>query len=128
MSIRPNDLLNPWDYTQFLLKPLEDRKIGVPSISASLNKGDWMYDAVWIPVFVPYRLPMPDERWAGIAGISAISKIPGAEIVPAEPELPQHTIENSTIGLRMKRAGDIEWALNFFMATILGRFSRPHHL
>jgi hypothetical protein len=26
----PNDLLNPWDYTQFLRKSLESRKIGVP--------------------------------------------------------------------------------------------------
>jgi hypothetical protein len=31
-----NDLLNPWDYTRFLRKSLEDRKIGVPSLSASL--------------------------------------------------------------------------------------------
>jgi hypothetical protein len=36
-----NDLLNPCDYTQFLLKRLEDRKIGVPSISTRLYKNDW---------------------------------------------------------------------------------------
>jgi hypothetical protein len=110
----PNDLLNPWDYTRFLLKPLEDRKIGVPSISAILGKGDWTYDAVWIPVFVPYRLPMPDERWAGIAVTSALSQMPDAHIVPVEPDLPRHTIENSTFGLRMKQTGDIEWAMNLF--------------
>ncbi len=33
----PNDLFNPWDYTQFLRKPLEDRKIGVPAISAIIK-------------------------------------------------------------------------------------------
>ena len=110
----PNDLLNPWDYTRFLLKPLEDRKIGVPSISAMLSKGDWTYDAVWIPVFTPFRLPMPDERWAGISVTSALSQIPNAQIVSAEPDLPQHTLENSTIGIRIKHIGDIEWALNLF--------------
>jgi hypothetical protein len=110
----PNDLLNPWDYTRFLLKPLEDRKIGVPSISAILSKRDWTYDAVWVPVFIPYRLPMPDERWAGIALTSALSQIPNARIVPAEPDLPRHTIENSTFGIRIKHTGDIEWALNLF--------------
>ncbi len=111
----PNDLLNPWDYTQFLRKPLEDRKIGVPSLSATLNKGDWTYDAVWVPVFVPYRLPLPDERWAGSSITSIIAQaVPNAKITPQKPDLPEHKIENGNIGLRVKRVGDIEWALNLF--------------
>ncbi len=111
----PNDLLNPWDYTQFLRKPLEDRKIGVPSVSATLNRGDWAYEAVWIPVLVPYRLPMPDERWAGISTVAAIARtVPNSEIIPQEPVLPDHTIENGAVGLRIRHAGDIEWALNLF--------------
>jgi hypothetical protein len=111
----PNDLLNPWDYTQFIVRPLEDRKIGVPSVSATMNRGEYVYDAVWIPVFVPYRLPMPDERWAGSSFASTISRsIPTAEIIPQEPDLPDHSIKNSTLGIRIKRAGDIEWALNLF--------------
>ena len=109
-----NDLLNPWDYSQFLVKPLEDRKIGVPSVSAIVNKGNWTFDTVWIPVFVPYRLPLPNERWSGISGAAALSQIPNAEIVPAEPDLPPRTIGNSSLGLRARRVGDVEWALNFF--------------
>lgn len=109
-----NDLFNPWDYTQFLIKPLEDRKIGVPSISAILNKGDWTFDTVWVPVFVPYRLPLPNERWSGVSVTSALSRIPNAELVPAEPDLPPRTIENSNLGLRVRRAGDIEWAINLY--------------
>ena len=27
-----NDLFNPWDYRHFLLKPMEERKIGVPAL------------------------------------------------------------------------------------------------
>jgi hypothetical protein len=108
----PNDLLNPWDYTRFLRKPLEDRKIGVPSVSAALTAGDWAWDAVWVPVFVPYRLPMPDERWAVTSAIS--QAVPNATITPQEPDLPDHTIGNSSVGMRIKRAGDIEWAANFF--------------
>ena len=109
-----NDLLNPWDYTQFLVKPLEDRKIGVPSVSAIVNKGDWTFDTVWVPVFVPYRLPLPNERWSGISGASALSQIPNVEIVPAEPDLPSRTIGNGSIALRARHAGEVEWALNFF--------------
>ena len=28
-----NDLFNPWDYDQFIIKPMEERKIGVPAVS-----------------------------------------------------------------------------------------------
>jgi len=109
-----NDLLNPWDYTQFLRKPLEDRKIGVPSVSASVNSGDWTYQTVWLPWLVPYRLPKPNERWAGASVASALTQVPGAEIIPQEPDLPPRTIENSSIGLRILRQGEIEWAVNLF--------------
>ncbi len=111
----PNDLLNPWDYTHFLLKPLEDRKIGVPSLSAILGETNWTYETVWVPMLVPYRLPMPYERWAGTTIASTIAQsVPNADIVPQEPNLPDRKIENSNIGFRIKRAGDIEWALNLF--------------
>ncbi|HET7319125.1 MAG TPA: DUF1302 family protein, partial [Nitrospirota bacterium] len=111
----PNDLLNPWDYTRFLEKPLEDRKIGVPSLSATLTRPDWAYEAVWVPVFIPYRLPLPDERWAGTSLVSAIAQaVPNAEIRPQEPDLPERRVENSSFGVRVRRTGEIEWALNLF--------------
>jgi len=111
----PNDLLNPWDYTRFLRKPLEDRKIGVPSLSATLNRGDWITEAVWVPMLVPYRLPMPDERWFGSSPASVIVRaVPNAVIVPHEPDLPDRDINNSNVGVRVKRLGDIEWAINLF--------------
>jgi hypothetical protein len=109
-----NDLLNPWDYTQFLRKPLEDRKIGVPSISTMANKGDWTFDMVWVPVYVPYRLPLPNERWSGISDASALSQVPNVTIVPSEPDLPPQTAGNSSIALRIRHDGEVEWSLNFF--------------
>ncbi|HET6420171.1 MAG TPA: hypothetical protein VFG19_08450 [Geobacteraceae bacterium] len=109
-----NDLLNPWDYSRFILRPLEDRKIGVPSLSANLNSGNWSFDMVWVPVFVPYRLPQPNERWFGQSEFANLSRIPNSDIVPKEPDLPPCTPENSEIGLRVRHAGDIEWALNLF--------------
>ncbi len=111
----PNDLLNPWDYTRFLRKPLEDRKIGAPALSATVTSGDWTGETAWVPVFVPYRLPILDERWAGSSAASAIAQVvPNAIITPQEPDLPDRRIENGNIGLRIKRAGDIEWAVNLF--------------
>jgi hypothetical protein len=110
----PNDLLNPWDYTQFPRKQLEDRKIGVPSLSAILNKENWAFETVWVPVFVPYRLSMPDERWSGISIASAFNQIPNADIVVKEPDLPDRSFENGSIGMRMKHFGAVEWTLNLF--------------
>lgn len=105
-----NDLLNPWDYTQFLRKPLEDRKIGAPSLSAGVNAGEWTYQAVWVPWLVPYRLSMPDERWSGVSRFS----IPNAEFIPEEPVLPPNTPRNSNMGLRALHTGEIEWAMNLY--------------
>lgn len=109
-----NDLLNPWDYSQFLRRPLEDRKIGIPSVSASLSSGDWSLDAVWAPILVPYRLPRPGERWSPDTVFSVLSRNSFAEVVPAEPALPARTLDNGSFGLRLRRSGDIEWALNLF--------------
>jgi putative ABC transport system permease protein len=51
------DGFNPWDYTQFIVRPIEERKIGVPSISATMSSTDWTCQLVWVPWLVPYRLP-----------------------------------------------------------------------
>jgi len=110
----PNDLLNPWDYTRFLAKSLEDRKIGLPSLSATLSKSAWTYDAVWVPFPVPYRFPLPNERWFGATAASALSQADTVEITPREPDLPSRTIGNGNIGLRARHAGDIEWAINLY--------------
>ncbi len=109
-----NDLLNPWDYSKFPRKPLEERKIGVPSVSATLNQGDWSVETVWVPVFVPYRLSMPDERWAGISTTSALSLVPNADVVPKEPALPDRSLDNGNFGMRMKYLGTVEYTLNLF--------------
>lgn len=110
-----NDLLNPWDYTQYLRKPLEDRKIGVPSLSANLTRDRWTVETVLVPSLVPYRLPMPDERWAGSSFATSVHQaLPNAQIVPQEPDLPARTLANSNGGLRITYAGDIEWGMNLY--------------
>lgn len=109
-----NDLLNPWDYTQFLRKPLEDRKIGVPSISARLFKNDWNMELVWVPVLVPYRLPLLTERWSLFPEIiSEVTKY-RAEVTHQEPDLPSHTAQQSSVGLRIQKSGDVDWGVTLF--------------
>jgi len=59
-----NDLFNPWDYRQFIIRPMEERKIGVPAIAATLSLAERTWQLVWAPWFVPYRLPPPGSRWS----------------------------------------------------------------
>lgn len=113
-EVPSNDLLNPWDYNQYLTKSLEDRKIGVPSLSANKSIGDLSYDAVWVPWLIPYRLPLPDERWSGTSSASALAQIPNASITPTEPDLPPRTFRNGNFGVRIKNSGALEWALNLY--------------
>lgn len=109
-----NDLFNPWDFRQFIVKHLEERKIGVPALSAGLSRGDWHYQLVWVPWHVPYRLPDPDERWAVVSAKALFPDSPGAEVIMREPELPSRTLANGSFGLRLQQLGDIDWAVNLF--------------
>ena len=63
---------------------------------------------------MPYRFPLPNERWFGTSPASAFSQDTTVAITPREPDLPSRTIENGNIGLRARHTGDIEWAINFF--------------
>jgi hypothetical protein len=109
-----NDLFNPWDYTRFIVRPIEERKIGVPSVSAGWSARDWSFQMVWAPWLVPYRLPKSNERWSLISAGTVLSDIPGAKVIAREPDLPAQTLENGSAGFRIQRMGEIEWALNLF--------------
>jgi len=109
-----NDLFNPWDYRQFIVKPMEERKIGVPAVAIGTSRQDWTYQLVWVPWFVPYRLPEPGNRWSMTPTITAGPDSRAMEVQPREPDLPTRTVENSSIGFRIQQLGEIEWAFNLF--------------
>lgn len=73
---QPNDLINPKRFADPFLQEEQERKIGVPSIEGTyyLPERDWLPEqgrltAVWVPRFIPYRLPDSRERWFPPAGI-----------------------------------------------------------
>jgi hypothetical protein len=93
---------------------MEERKIGVPAVSAGVGGEDWTWQFVWGPWFVPYRLPAPDSRWSP-APLAMGGLEPSDFMVEAkEGELPARTMENGSFGLRLQRMGEIEWAVNLF--------------
>lgn len=109
-----NDLFNPWDFRRFIVRPLEERKIGVPAVSLGTGSGDWTYQLVWAPWFVPYRLPEPGSRWSVAPAVSDSPDFSAMAIHPQEPDLPARTVANSALGLRFQQQADIDWAVNLF--------------
>lgn len=67
---QPNDELNPERYADPILLDEQERKIGVPSVDATfhLPERDWLpqegaLTIVIVPRFIPFRMPLPGERW-----------------------------------------------------------------
>ena len=109
-----NDLFNPWDYRQFLMRSLEERKIGVPAVSAAVNRLEWTAQLVWVPWLVPYRLPEADERWSLDSACVLFPDTSIASVTLREPGLPARELTNGSVGLRWQLLGEVEWALNLF--------------
>ncbi|MBP7342302.1 MAG: hypothetical protein PHG54_05440 [Smithellaceae bacterium] len=109
-----NDLLNPWDYSQFLRKPLEDRKIGVPSLSTRLSHDTWSLDAVWVPVFIPYRLPLSTERWSPFNQMVARFNNLPVNFLTSDADLPSRNLASGSGGLRLSKTGIVDWNINLF--------------
>ena len=128
---RPNDLLNPRNFEDPGLDEDREAKIAVPALSA-----DWTLPrsrhlpnasrltAVWEPIDVPWRYPLPGERWFAPAALAPESIVVGA--VPATPcpcEIdvnqqvrnsapPRRDGGDGNYGLRLAaRSSGVDWAL-----------------
>ena len=62
-EINPTDNLNTEDFTRGGTNEEDERKIGAPSIRANVYSDIVNLEIAWIPQYVPYRLPDPEERW-----------------------------------------------------------------
>ncbi len=84
--INPTDLFTPWDYVN-ISSELEDYRVAPWAIRATAYARATSFDLVWVPWPLPHAMdfsPMADE---------------GFEV--ADPDLPDHTVKNSDIGLRI---------------------------
>ncbi|MFA5655089.1 MAG: hypothetical protein WDA72_13365, partial [Desulfomonilia bacterium] len=107
-EINPTDNLNPEDFTQGIVADELERKIGVPAIKVNAYSEIANVELAWIPWFVPYRLPTPEERWfPGVLKAPAfIDTGTAAGTIPVrarheEIDLPAFTLDNSQAGIRV---------------------------
>jgi hypothetical protein len=62
-EINPTDSINPEDYSQGTINEELERKIGIPAVKVSSYSDLANVELAWIPRYVPYRLPKPEEKW-----------------------------------------------------------------
>ncbi len=91
-GIPPTDVLNPRDYHDPIVEDFEERKIGVPAAAgtwylpdvAALGLTELRATLVWVPIAVPPRLALLQERW-----------FPSSIVPPTEFVLSRATFANA---------------------------------
>ncbi len=107
-EINPTDNLNTEDLTRGGTNDEAERKIGVPSVKVSAYSDIANIELGWVPVYVPYRLPQPDERWFPkvlkppdiISTSTAVGDIP-VKTTHQDIDMPPVTMSNSEVGVRV---------------------------
>ena len=127
-ELNPVDNINPQDFSKFVLYKRVDRSIGVPMVKLDAYPPLWglAMEAVWVPVFVPYRMARLGERWfppvfyvdpvidVQYPGTSSVIPVEIHEQVP-EPHLPPRTFENSEMAFRLsKTIQNVDIAVSYF--------------
>lgn len=128
-QFNPTDNLNPWDLRHpFTTDPLR-RKIGIPAVRALVGSSfsSVLVEAIWMPFYVPFRMPDPGDRWYPPLFESVKSyptpdfglpiDLPPVNIVQVntEPDLPPRTFENSDVGVRICRTiGSADIGVSYF--------------
>jgi len=110
-EINPTDNLNTEDMTDPVLKEESERKQGVLAVKANIYTDIINCELAWIPRYLPYRLPMPDERWfppvlkvpESIETDSVFGSVP-VTATYADIVLPPFTLDNSEAGVRLSRS------------------------
>lgn len=109
-ELTPTDNLNPSDLTEGGTNDQGERKIGVPAVKVNYYSDLFNTEFVWIPRYVPYRLPKAQERWFPgvlifpeiIKTNTAFSDIP-VTTTYKEINLPDANQDNSEMGIRISK-------------------------
>ena len=128
-QFNPTDNLNPWDLRHPLATDPLRRKIGVPAVRALFGPtfSSVLVETIWMPFYVPYRMPDPGDRWYPplfdamgsypTPDLGLPIDLPPLNIVQfnPEPDLPARTFENSDFGIRISRTiGSTDISVSYF--------------
>ena len=100
--LTPTDRFAPRDY----INVIDPDFLAVRAVRAVVARGSQSFDAVWVPLFTPSRLPLLNQRWTPTP--------PEIEVV-ARPDDRDALPDRSQVGIRWARAGGgYEHSLSFY--------------
>lgn len=132
---QPTNVLNPRRLTDPVIMEEQDAAIGIPALRADYfaHVPAWLHteprlSLIWIPVPIPARFPLPDERWfPASASFPDTLSIPAGTIAPRLPETlvrnefhaknrhPPQQLDDGGVGLRLSGLTlDVDWGLVFY--------------
>jgi hypothetical protein len=122
-GVSPTDVLNPRDYHDPIVDDPEERKIGVPALSATYYvpvPGEWALSRleaqlVYVPFAVPPRLALERERWFPTStepeGILSVPVTFGTANDP-----PSRTLGDGGMGVRIGGTwSGVDWDAYYYM-------------
>jgi hypothetical protein len=105
--VTPTDRFAPRDF----LNVLASEFLAVRGLRAAAEVAGQTVEAVWVPVFTPSRIPLPDKRWTAAPAAIPFNPAQGGAVSVERLALPTR----SQAGLRWGRiAGPYEYSLSFF--------------
>ena len=134
-TVHPADIVNPRQFRDPFITDETDAKIGIPAASVTAVApdvgdllGDGRLSVIWVPVPIPFRFPLPGERWfppaANVPATVAIPPgylgphLPGADIVAgfsAQNAPVGQRLSSGAVGVRWSAvSAGVDWALYFY--------------
>ena len=129
---RPTDVLNPRRFNDPFVIEDEDAKIGIPAVKLAYYVpasvlADTSVTLAWVPVPIPFRFPLPEERWfPASANVPSAVVIPkdffgldsGSTIVPrlhTENAPPAYQLDEGAVALHVDGAvRGAQWSLSYY--------------
>lgn len=134
-TVHPADIVNPRQWLDPFITDETDAKIGIPaaSITAPVPAIDpWFTDgyltAIWVPIPIPFRFPLPGERWfPPAASVPATVSIPPGYLgqgLPGANITADFSAQNAPAGQRLSAGAvglrwtaltaGVDWSLYFY--------------
>jgi len=99
---RVTDEINPFDFSEFILRETDDRFIPLMMLRTNYFHGDSRFELIWIPEIVPHR-PAPKgsefEQFEILTGFK-----PTKSFLDSDLSIHPEAFENSELGLRMMQS------------------------
>src|SRR5262245_4601944 len=140
-TFQPTDVLDPRRYTDPFITEEQDAKIGIPALRASYYPPsfgprfptDTSVTLVWVPIPIPVRFPLADERWFPSALLfpdnfpiyrGTLGHLPDGTPIPrinVQQTLrtvnvrPPQQLDEGSVGLRLAGVyADADWSLYYY--------------